>query len=104
MAEIISMETAHRVWSAHREIEVATKLLADMKKEIANGSDPTPLDAFGRHRNLQLGVPSGDMGHRLFDVSPNLAIRIIEAHIATKERELAEACIIAKLDMGRTSA
>lgn len=103
---VISMETAHRIWSAHREIVVATTLHAQMKKELELGGDPTPLDEFGRRRRFQLGVPSGDSGHRLLDVSPQLAFHIIEAHIANKQAELAEACIVAKIDLagGTTKA
>jgi hypothetical protein len=96
---MITMDTAHKIWSAHREIEVGKKLQAEIEKAIKDGTDPTPIDPFSRRRNFQLGVPSGDSSHRLFDLSPQLAIHIIEAHIANKQRELAEACVIAKLDL-----
>ena len=83
---------------AHREIETATKLLEELRTRFKASDDPTPLDAFGRHRNFQLGVPSSDNGHRLFDVSPRLAVAIIEAHLAEKKRDLIEASVIATLE------
>ncbi|RJR46037.1 MAG: hypothetical protein C4576_11450 [Desulfobacteraceae bacterium] len=78
-----------------REIEAGEKLLADMKetreKERTRIGEPTLKDAFGRRRHLELGVPSGDNGHRIFQVAPQLAESIIRAHIAHKEAELKEA-------------
>jgi hypothetical protein len=96
---LISKETAHRIWMAHREIEVATTLLSDIKAALSAGEDPTPIDAFGRRRNYQLGVPSGDNSHRLFEISPSLAVLVIEAHVADKKRDLESACAIAKLNL-----
>jgi hypothetical protein len=97
----VSMDVAYRIWSAHREIEVAQKLYDEMKGELERGANPTPRDVFGRRRNLSLGVPSGNDGQRLFDVSPRLALSIIEAHIAEKRHELTEASIAARVEMGR---
>lgn len=91
MAKILSMELALRVWNAHREIQVATKLRDDMKKSIAKGEPITPLDSFGRRQGLRLGVPSGENCHQLFDVDPSIAIDVINAHITAKEKELVEA-------------
>lgn len=59
----------------------------------------TLKDAFGRARHLQLGIPSGDNGHRLFDVAPQLAESIIRAHIANKESELARANEQARVEL-----
>jgi hypothetical protein len=98
MSGIVSRETAHRIWMAHREIETATKLLEELRTKFKAGDNPTPLDAFGRHRNFQLGVPSSDSGHRLFDVAPQLAFEIIEAHLVEKKSELIDASAIAKLE------
>ncbi len=96
----ISMQTAHRIWSAHREIQAATKLLDDLRGKLAAGENPTPLDGFGRPRGYQLGTPIEHGGHRLYDVGPLLAARMIEAHIADKEREVAEASQAAMQEMG----
>lgn len=99
-ARPISMATAHRIWSAWREIEVAKKLLHDIDEALKSGSDPTPLDGFGRRsRYYTLGVPMNESSHRLLDVSPQLASVMIQAHIADKETELAEATHAACLDM-----
>lgn len=98
-ARPISMATAHRIWSAWREIEVAQKLLHDIDEALKSGSDPTPLDGFGRRSRYTLGVPISESSHRLLDVSPQLASVMIQAHIANKETELAEATHAACLDM-----
>lgn len=102
--KIISSECARRIWLAHREIEVAKKLLNDIEIAHKNGDDPTPLDAFGRRRAFTFGVPMGNDGHRLLDVSPFLAVRVLETHIADKQRELAEASQAALIEATTPSA
>lgn len=99
MSRTITMETAASVWKAHREIETATKLLAELRDKKKFGDDPNPLDAFGRHRPYTLGVPHGGNGHQLVDLSPELALHIIEAHITRKQTELVEACVRAALEL-----
>jgi len=44
---LISMAAAHRIWTAHREIEAGTKLLANIDDALQRGEDATPLDPFG---------------------------------------------------------
>lgn len=94
---MITQETASSIWSAYREIEAGEKLLSDMAAERAKPfSDrekfpPTLKDAFGRERHIEMGIPSGQSGHRLFGVSPELAESVIRAHIAKKRAELVEA-------------
>lgn len=101
---MITKETAERIWIAYREIAASEKLLGDMKTERekeypVDTMAPTLDDAFGRRQHLQLGIPSGQNGHRLFYVSPLLADPVIRAHIAAKRAELAEANEQARLEL-----
>ncbi len=100
---MITKNTASRIWSSYREIEVAEKLLADMKeirsKERLSENSPTLDDAFGRRTDLQLGIPSGSDGHRLFRVAPQLAESVIRAHIAEKRAELVSANEQARMEL-----
>lgn len=90
---MITQETAALIYAAYREIEAGEKLLSDMKeirqREGLDKTAPTIRDAFGRPRQLQLGIPSGDNSHRILDVSPVLAESVIRAHIENKRAELA---------------
>jgi hypothetical protein len=101
---MITKETCSDIWAAYREIEGGEKLLADMKAERSrNQADKhaaTLRDSFGRVRQLQLGIPSGENGHRLFDVSPILAESVIRAHIENKRAELVEANERARIELG----
>ncbi len=99
MSKVLSMETAQRIWNAHREIAVGQKLRNEMAKAIREGGDPTPIDSFGRRQKLSLGVPSGENSQRMFDVDARLAVHIIDAHIATKEKELVNASIAARIEL-----
>lgn len=102
---MITQETAARIWNAHREIETAKKMLEDVAKgreksfHDLDEHAPTLRDAFGHRRHFQLGVPSGENGHRLFEVSPVLAESCIRAHIENKRRDLAEANEAARIEL-----
>ena len=102
---MITQETAAAIWAAHREIEASKKLLSDMETERNKPFRDEPKtaatlkDAFGKLRQLQLGIPSGESGHRLFDVSPALGESVIKAHIAAKQSELVEANERARIEL-----
>jgi hypothetical protein len=86
---MITKETAYGIASAYQEIEAAEGLLKDIIGEWHSRDEaPDIRDGFGRRQKcLQLGVPSGLGGHRLFQVQWDLARPMIEAHIAqTKAR------------------
>lgn len=105
---MISDRTIEKIWHCKREIIAGEKLLADMEtvreqeKERGNrmaSTEPTLNDAFGRRQHLELGVPSGENGHRLFRVSPDLAACIIRTHIKNKTAELEEANEMARAEL-----
>ncbi len=101
---MITQETCAAIYAAHREIIAGEKLLEDMKGERqrmqADKYAPVLKDAFGRVRQLQLGIPSGENSHRIFDVSPALAESVIRAHIENKRAELVEANEQARIELG----
>lgn len=87
----ITQQTATDIALAWREIEAGEKLLAEIEATLDrhSRSDADIRDVFGRRQHeLQLGVPSGDSGHRLYGVSFNLAVPVIEAHIANCRAKL----------------
>ena len=82
---MISYETATAIAYAYREIETAEKLLGEIEEAVSRREQPDIRDAFGRRQDgLQLGVPSGSNGHRLFNVPWTMARPVIEAHIANQ--------------------
>ena len=65
--------------------DTVEKLLAEISDPISRTA-PDIRDAFGRQVDgLELGVPSGDNGRRLFNVPWELARPVIEAHIAQQK-------------------
>lgn len=98
---MISKQTAMDIALAYREIETAEGLLADVAEAVARGHGGKDIrDAFGRvQHGLQLGVPSGENAHRLFNVPYSLAKPVIEAHIASQRAALAALTEKAKAEM-----
>jgi hypothetical protein len=101
---LVTFETAREIWLAYDEIAKAEKLIAEMHEQMARYDCPNPRDLFGHRRCLQLGVPSGDNSHRLFDVQPELAITCIKAHIAGKRAVLEAASERARAELSGAPA
>lgn len=100
---MITAETAIAIAYAYREIETAEKLLAEIEETMKGYRHEPPdiRDAFGRRVDgLQLGVPSGSNGHRLFNVNWMLARPIIMAHIANQKAVVAAQCVKARAELG----
>lgn len=96
----ISKQTATDIAMAYREVETAEKLLADVRATASQIGSKDIRDVFGRPQHgLQLGVPSGDTGQRLFNVPYSLAVPIIEAHIAHHRAVISALTEKAKLEM-----
>lgn len=100
----ITQETAAKIWSCYREIETSEGLLKDLKDGLKKNRHyekhaPVLKDAFGAERHLQLGVPSGENSHRLFGVQPELAVSVINAHIANQKAKLVEYNEAAKIEL-----
>lgn len=101
----ITKQTAMDIALAYREIEAAEGLLADVRGTIDRHGHGTKdiRDAFGRiQHGLQLGVPTGDSSHRLFNVPFSLAVPIIEAHIAQQRSLIATLTEKARIEMQAT--
>ncbi len=102
---IIEKETAALIWNCYREIDAGEKLLSDLsalKEKYPFNKDAQKLsDIFGGRRNLQLGVPSGESCHQLFNVSPVLAESVIRSHVLNKHAELSELNERAKMELAR---
>ncbi len=86
---MITKQTAFDLWVAYDEIEKGEKLASDMAKAIKEGEPCNLRDAFGRQRNMTLGVPTRENSQTLLDVAPALALQVIKAHVAGKRAELA---------------
>lgn len=97
---MISQKTAMDIALAYREVDTAEKLLAEITETMSSRCGVDIRDAFGRHQDgLQLGVPSGQNGHRLFNVPWKMAKPIIETHIAQQRALIAVLCERAAIEM-----
>ena len=86
---MISPETATDLAVIYRDIDVAEKLLADVKKAIDSFEEVDIRDVFGRRRHtLEMGIPSGESSRRILHVPYQLAVPVIEATIASHRARL----------------
>jgi hypothetical protein len=100
---LITQQTASIIWHCYREIEVAEELLKEIHKGHYAGKNPESIsETFDRQANFQLGVPTCSSGHRLYHLKPELAERIIQAHIESKKEELVKAMVTAERELGLT--
>lgn len=96
---MITKKTASEIWTCQDGIEKCHKLITDMKKELEKTGDERLIDAFGRKRGLELGIPSGESGHIIFNVRIDLAMKIIEANIEDNENKLKKLKGLAEIEL-----
>jgi len=102
---MITKETATEIAYAYREIETAEKLLADIKEAMDRRTVPDIRDVFGRRQDgLQLSVPSGESGHRLFNVPYAIVQPVIETHIAHHKARIAALTEKARIELDGAQA
>lgn len=97
----ITKDTALKIAMAYQEVETAEKLLADIKEAISRREQPDIRDSFGRLRGgLELDVPSSGNSRRLFNVQWELAMPIVEAHVAQQRAIITALSETAKTELG----
>ena len=116
---MITKETARQIYNCYLQLENITHLREEMIKEVekvrkeeqeylennAGTSKPIPENesTFGKFgKGMQLGVPD-DYGRcasmRLFNISPEVCISVMEAHEKDIKRRLEVLESIAKLEL-----
>lgn len=99
---MITKETCVKIWNCHDQIEKSQKLIQEMAEIVKKDKEKKAPDfhnAFGERAGLQLGVPSGDTAYRIFGVSIDMGVKIIEQHIKDNEKRLEELMAIAKIEL-----
>lgn len=110
---MITKETARRIFNCHQQIEEIDKLKKEMLEEVENQrereknrdlSEPIPENSFGRFgKGMQLGVPNNCMSSmRIFGISPEIGLLVMEEQRNKLERDLRELETIAKLELSNT--
>lgn len=107
---MITKETARRIFNCHQQIEEIDKLKKEMLDEVnkqrekaKERHEPIPQNSFGRFgHGMQLGVPNRDSpmsSMRIFNISPQIGISVMDEQRASLEKELHELEAIAKLEL-----
>ena len=101
---MITQQTATDIAVLYRDIQAAEELLAQVKGAIDKFEQVDIRDVFGRRQQrLELGVPSGENGKRIFHVPYQLAAPVIEATIASHRAALGALQIKARAELAGSS-
>jgi hypothetical protein len=102
---MITKDTAYQIACTHQEIERAEELIKKVREDLDRHREPDIRDAFGRQqRGLQLGIPSGDSSHRLYQVDWKLCVPVLMAHIGDQKARLAALCEVARTELDGRNA
>lgn len=107
---MITKDTARRIYNCHQQIEEIDKLKKEMLKEVTkqreylekrDNSKPIPESSFGRFgHGMQLGVPdSVGSSMRIYNISPEIGIGVMEAQREALEKELQTLKALASLEL-----
>ena len=111
---MITKETARQIFNCYSQMEAIEKLKKDMAEEVQKVrereekrkmekpfEEPIPEGSFGKFgKGMQLGIPEG-IGHsmRIFNISPELAIKVMDEHLETLKKEMDTLEAVANVEM-----
>ena len=111
---MITKETARQIYNCYTQIETIDQLKKDMADEVTKArereaeykekhpfEEPLPEKGFGKYgKGMQLGVPDGiSTSMRIFNISPELAVKVMDEHRKTLERKMETLEGIANVEM-----
>lgn len=107
---MITKDTARQIYNCHQQIEEIGKIKSDMCKEIEKAreraaNDHRPIaeneSSFGKYgKGMQLGIPDGICSSmRVFNISPEIAIHVMDEQEEVLKRRLQELKTIAKIEL-----
>lgn len=108
---MITKETARRIYNCHQQLEEIAKIKEDMRNEVEKvweneEKENRPISErdcnFGKYgKGMQLGVPDGfTSSMRIFNISPEIAIQVMDEQEQVLKRKLNELEAIAKIELG----
>lgn len=107
---MITKETARRIYNCHQQLEEIAKIKEDMRNEIEKAREQEKNDTqpiaergcgFGKYgKGMQLGVPDGiSSSMRIFNISPEIAIQVMDEQEQALKRTLNELEAVAKIEL-----
>lgn len=107
---MITKETARQIYNCHQQIEEIGKIKSEMCEEVKKAreraaKEPCPIaegeSTFGKYgKGMQLGVPNGICSSmRIFNISPEIAIQVMDEQVEVLKKRLRELNVIAKIEL-----
>ena len=111
---MITKKTAREIYNCYTQLEAIDKLRKEMAEEVekvrkrneealekSSFERPIPENDFGRFgKGMQLGVPDGvSSSMRLFNISPELAIAVMDEQRKVLEEKMKTLEAIVKVEM-----
>lgn len=113
---MITKETARQIYNCYSQMEAIEKLKKEMADEVQKVrereekrkqekpfEEPIPENDFGRFgKGINLGVPNGfSSSWRIFNISPEVAISVMDAHLQQLQKEMETLRAIANVEMSK---
>lgn len=107
---MITKETARQIYNCHQQIEEIGKIKSEMCEEVKKAHERAEKDqrpiaenesSFGKYgKGMQLGVPDGICSSmRIFNISPEIAIQVMDEQVEVLKKRLQELKAIAKIEL-----
>lgn len=103
---MITAETARRIWSCHKEIEHCKELMAAalerLKQEVEGDSSKDEPEK--KFHPIEMGIPyfnraGNDTSHRIYKLTTDLAVTVLDAHGKKMEEHLAKLMVLAQQEL-----
>lgn len=107
---MITKETARQIYNCHQQLEEIAKIKEDMRNEVERMREkeeketrpiPERDSSFGKYgKGMQLGIPDGfSSSMRIFNISPEIAIQVMDEQLGVLKRRLQELKAISKIEL-----
>lgn len=108
---MITKETSRQIYNCHRQLEEIATIKKNMLEEVEKiqkkeKEERRPISerdsTFGKYgKGMQLGIPDGfSSSMRIFNISPEIAIQVMDEQEQVLKRKLNELEAIAKIELG----
>lgn len=104
--KLITPDTARKIWSCYKEMEHSKELLAAAAARLAQETEGATSrdEPEKKYHPIEMGIPyfqreRSDTSHRIYQLTTDLAVTVLEAHIKKQEERLGKLMLLAQQEL-----